>query len=96
MDAPDGVSRTSIDLESSDIFQEACAFARKAMREGILSRGEFFALAGRGASVRAVNDALNNGSNPRDLRLAPMDIHWKEEAPLCVTRKTERASGNKP
>ncbi len=91
-----GVSRTSIDLESSDIFQESCAFARKAMREGTLSRQEFFAIAGRDANLSAVNEALNKGSNPVDLRLAPMTILWNEEAPLCITRETERASGNKP
>ena len=90
------VSRASIDLEASDIFQESCAFARKAMREGTLSREEFFAIAGRDANLRAVNEALNSGSNPRDLRLDPMTILWHEEEPLCVTRETAQASGQQP
>ncbi len=91
-----GVSRSSIDLESSDIFQEACAFARKAMREGTLSREEFLAIAGRDANLRAVNEALNNGSKPGDLRLGSTTILWKEEAPLCIACETEQAGGNKP
>jgi hypothetical protein len=66
------------------------------MREGTLSREEFFAIAGRDANLRAVNEALNSGSNPRDLRIDPMTIPWNKEEPFCVTRETDQASGNKP
>ncbi len=79
----DGRSRSTVDLSSSGLFQQARTLAETALSEGTLSRDEFVALAGRDSSFQAVNNALHAGSAPKDLRLASTTIFWNEAAPLC-------------
>jgi hypothetical protein len=91
----DSVSRKTIDLQSSHIYQESCFIASNAQGNSTMSGEEFFAVAGRDARVQAVNTALNAGSNLRDVKLAPLIIFWREGAPLCPTSKSESASTDK-
>ena len=81
----DGKSRLTVDLASSGLFQQARTLAETSLSQGTLSRGEFFAVAGRDSSIQAVNNALNAGSDPKDLQLASTTIFWREPAPLCPT-----------
>jgi hypothetical protein len=89
------VSRKTIDLQPSHIYQESCSVASNAQGNGTMSREEFVAIAGRDARVKAVNAALHAGSNLQDVKLAPLIIFWSEVAPLCPTSKSESSSTNK-
>lgn len=90
----DGVTRKPLDLLESRIFKELSSIAANAQRDATFSREEFLAIAGRDASVNAVNKALHAGSNPRDLRLASFIVLWREDAPLCPTSEMASATGN--
>ena len=92
----DGVSRTSIDLQSSDIFQEASVIAKKALLEGAITRDELLAIARRDASVKAASELLHAGTDRRNLVLAPLTILWREQEPLCEARPIELKPKDKP
>jgi hypothetical protein len=92
----DGRTRTTVDLASSHLFQQARTIAATALADGSLSRDEFLALAGRDASLQAVNSALLAGSQPSDLRLAPTTILWTEAAPLCTAPEREEPPKRNP
>jgi hypothetical protein len=87
----DGVSCTPIDLQTSPIFQESRSTALNALENGVMTRDEFFAIAGRDASLKAVNTALTAGSKPEDLKLTGPVIAWREAVALCVPSKIEPA-----
>jgi hypothetical protein len=85
----------TIDLTTSPVYQRACEIADSVYTQGTMTSDELLAIAGRDATFKAANDALNAGHDIRN-SAASFCILWNELEPLCPPVCSTSVSTMKP
>lgn len=65
---------TEIRLEDDAIFAQADQLARRALEQGTMTQDQFLAVASRSAEVHAVNNAMTQGAEAKDLVVSSPQI----------------------
>src|SRR5262252_9393415 len=74
---PDGTTTPPTRLSRDPLWNELMSFARSEITGGVEGQ-QLLAIAGRSAEFDAVNQLLNRGSKPADLRLTETVLMWPE------------------
>ena len=82
--SPEGEVVEQGDLESSEIYRQAKQLAPSLMSKPVISHVVF-----RSAEAHSVNDALNRGSKPTDLVLAPISFFSGQPTEAGSIKATE-------
>lgn len=69
-----GDEGTEIRLAEDLVFAQADRLARRAIEHGTMTQDEFLAVAARSAELHAINNAMNQGAEAKDLVVSPPDI----------------------
>ena len=80
---PDGSISAERPFSSEPLWEEVTMSAREEISRGT-SADELLAIGGRSAEFNVVNQLLNQGSKPEDIRLTPIVFTWPEKGPSKV------------
>ena len=86
-----GKSSYTTEVAAIPGFLDACNLAREAKRDGTMTQEQFGSIAFRDAVTDAVNQALNAGSAPADIR-AVLSVYWDDAEPFAPSASAVAAS----